>query len=346
MAKPTQARTYVLALFTAALVSILHASSVSAQTPPPAAGVAQATLDPLSDPDKLNWTIGLGGTLNTGNTRTFAFSSNSHFQIKRSEHQLTMDVTGIYGLAALRDDTTGDFSGWNPNAGNVFGQVRYDYFLTTNDALVAAVQARHDRFAGLELRFQGQLGYLRNFVNEESHRFWGEAGYDLTYDDFFYEQERLMMLPAPDPSQVVHSARVFLGYDNHLNEAVTFLTGVEALFDFQDESNVRLNVISELRSKLGANFQVSLQHTLRFDGVPPEGKATLDNILVVNLVYSLVDEKAEPPAEDTVESEVTPADEPLPTPPAEEPAAEPAPAGDAPAAVEPAPAAAPAPATP
>ena len=305
MAKPTQVRTHVLALFTAGLVTILHAASASAQTPPPAAGVAQATLDPLSDPDKLNWTVGLGGTLNTGNTRTFAFSTNSHFQLKRSEHQLTMDVTGIYGLAALRDDTTGDFTGWNPNAGNVFGQVRYDYFLTPNDAIVAAVQARHDRFAGLELRFQGQLGYLRNFVNEESHRFWGEAGYDLTYDDFFFEQARLMMLPAPDASQVVHSARVFLGYDNHLNEAVTFLTGVEALFDFQDASNVRLNVISELRSKLGANFQVSLQHTLRFDGVPPEGKATLDNILVVNLVYSLVDEKAEPPAEDTVGSEVT-----------------------------------------
>jgi len=350
MSKPTRAGTYVLAVFTAALVTIFHAASVSAQTPPPAAGVAQATLDPLSDPDKLNWTVGLGGTLNTGNTRTFAFSTNSHFQLKRSEHQLTMDVTGIYGLAALRDDTTGDFSGWNPNAGNVFGQVRYDYFLTPNNALVAAVQARHDRFAGLELRFQGQLGYLRNFVNEESHRFWGEAGYDLTYDDFFFEQARLMMLPAPNlTQQVVHSARVFLGYDNHVNEAVTFLTGVEALFDFQEASNVRLNVISELRSKLGANFQVSLQHTLRFDGVPPEGKATLDNILVVNLVYSLVDEKAEPRAEDTVESEVTTVEEPPPAPPAAEPAAEPAPtepAADAPGADAAAPAAAPAPATP
>ena len=276
---------------------LFGASRVRAQTPPPVPQ-AQATLAPEADPDKTNWTIGLGATLNTGNTRTFGLSANTHFQLKRSAHQLTLDLTGIYGVAAVRDDTTGDFGSWDPNAGNIFGQVRYDFFLTTNDAIVAAVQLRHDRFAGLELRFQGQLGYLRNFVNEENHRFWGEAGYDLTYDDFFFEQERLMMLPAPALTQVVHSARVFVGYDNHLNEAVTFATGVEALFDFQDASNVRLNVISELRSKVGSNFQVSLQHTLRFDGVPPEGKATLDNILIVNLVYSLVDEKEEevPPA--------------------------------------------------
>ena len=271
------------------------APSARAQTPPPTA-VAQATLAPREDPDKSNWTIALGGTLNTGNTRTFALSASTHLQLKRHAHQVTLDVTGIYGLAAVRDATTNVFGGWDPNAGNVFGQVRYDFFMTSNDALVAAVQARHDRFAGLEGRVQGQVGYLRNFVDEEKHRLWAEAGYDLTYDRFFYEPERLATPPAPPAQQVVHSARVFLGYDNHLNEAVTFLTGVEALFDFEDASNVRLNVLSELRSKLGADFQLSLQHTLRFDGVPPQGKATLDNTLVVNLVYSLVDDTAAPAA--------------------------------------------------
>jgi putative salt-induced outer membrane protein YdiY len=291
------ARTSIVIALLTSIVG-LAASRASAQTPPPAAAVAQATLAPLADPDKTNWTIGLGGTLNTGNTRTFAFSTNSHLQLKRHAHQLTADITGIYGLAAVRDATTNAFSSWNPNAGNVFGQLRYDFFMTPDDALVAAVQVRHDRFAGLELRFQGQLGYLRNFVNEENHRLWAEAGYDLTYDSFFYEPAAATAVPPPMANQVVHSARVFLGYDNHLNEAVTFLTGVEALFDFEDASNVRLNVISELRSKIGSNFQVSLQHTLRFDGVPPEGKTTLDNTLVVNLVYALVDETIEPPAED------------------------------------------------
>ena len=157
----------------------LTAPSARAQTPPPTA-VAQATLTPREDPDKSNWTIALGGTLNTGNTRTFALSANTHLQLKRHAHQLTADVTGIYGLAAVRDATTNVFGGWDPNAGNIFGQLRYDFFMTTDDALVIAVQGRHDRFAGLEGRVQGQVGYLRNFVDEEKHRLWAEAGYDLS----------------------------------------------------------------------------------------------------------------------------------------------------------------------
>ena len=66
---------------------------------------------------------------------------------------------------------------------NLNAKLRYDYYLTLMDALFVAIVLRWDEFAGLDLRVQGQLGYLRNFLRKDGHRFWGEVGYDLTVDN-------------------------------------------------------------------------------------------------------------------------------------------------------------------
>ena len=276
--------------FLAAIAFLSAPAAVLADDPPPPTQHSEHVAEAPPAADETSWTLQAGGILNTGNTRSVALSGGSRLGIKRSRNVFAAELTGTYGTASLRDSTTGEFGNYANNSENVTGKARYDRFLTDMDALFISVGALHDPFAGLDVRVQGQAGYLRNFflACEGKHRFWGEVGYDLTYDNFDPD-------PLLDPdgnrldgTQVIHSARVFLGYDNHVTENVTFLTGLETLIDVQDIDNVRLNSVSELRSKLAGKLQLGLQFSLRFDNVPVEGTESLDTTTTLNLLYSLL----------------------------------------------------------
>jgi putative salt-induced outer membrane protein YdiY len=267
---------------------LLAPAAGRAQTTPPVQQHTEHVATAPADQETV-WTVSAGAVLNTGNTRSVAANLGSRLSLKRSTNVIAAEVAAVYGSASVRADD-GHFHGWSVNTESLAGKARYDRFFTHDDAAFAALAGTRDRFAGLDLRFQVQVGYLRNLFDvEEKHRLWGEIGYDFTFDNFDPD-------PLLDPdtgnrldgTEALHSVRAFVGYDNHLDEHVTFLTGLESLFDVQDADNVRLNWASELRSKVGGNFQVGLTFTLHFDNVPVPGTEKLDTITVVNLLYSLI----------------------------------------------------------
>ncbi len=256
---------------------------------------------PEEDADDEVFTIQLGGTLNYGNTRAVQVAGATHFMIHRDVHQFTLDVQATIGLAALRDANTRVWGDFADNARNILGRMRYDFFLDADDALFASVGGRHDTFAGLDFRFQGQAGYMRNLFREgegNSHRLWGEVGFDVTVDD---RAPNPLLNPAADPAtcgmammpsctlpniEDQYSVRLYVGYDNHMNDTWTFLTGLEALFDVIHGDNVRLNSISEFRVRIADNLQSGLRFTLLFDNVPVPGNDSIDTTTVLTLVYT------------------------------------------------------------
>lgn len=273
-----------------ALATVLLPLGALAQSPPPVAQHAEHVTDAAPPDDTAAWTVQLGAVLNTGNTRSFAINGGSKLAIKRSQNVFAAEVMGTYGTSSVRDATTGEFNDYVVSAENITGKARYDRFFTEMDAAFLSIGFLRDPFAGLDSRFQGQVGYLRNIFKwcEGKHRLWGEVGYDLTLDNF--EPDPLLDADGNElpGTATLHSARVFFGYDNHLNENLTFLTGVESLFDVQDGSNIRLNSVSELRAKIAAKLQLSVQFSLRFDNVPVEGADKTDTTTTLNLIYSLI----------------------------------------------------------
>lgn len=288
------------ALFASAVVAVYLAE--------PALALAQAehteavVAPPEESTDQTDFTISLGATLNYGNSRSFQAAASTHFLIFRDIHQFTLDFATTLGLAAARetDPVTGErnFTDLVENSRNILGRMRYDLWLDPDDALFAAVVGRHDPFAGLDFRFQGQLGYMRNLFRETDHRFWGEVGFDVTVDDRYPN-------PLPNPAAMPgmcggvdqppcflsdiddqYSVRVYLGYDNHLNDTWSLVTGVEALFDVVNGENIRLSSISEFRLTIDANLQASLRFTLLFDNTPVPGNDPVDTTTVLTLVYT------------------------------------------------------------
>jgi putative salt-induced outer membrane protein YdiY len=248
---------------------------------------AEASKADLFQADVTALNASLGAAVNTGNTEAWQLNTGSQFDLVRGHHGAGVTMVFAYGRANVPTDALDQMV---DTVRNFKTRARYDYFFTPMDSLFVAAGYRWDTFAGLDVRAQAQLGYMRSFFKEEKHRFWGELGYDLTYDN--YDPD-----PLPDPNNagsflpgddVVHSVRLFAGYDNQLNEQVTFLTGLEALINVEDTSDVRLAWDNALRSSIGNGFQLELKFTLGLDTLPVPGTKKVDTATVVNLIYTLL----------------------------------------------------------
>lgn len=278
-----------------------------------AAGQFAETAATAASADDTVWQLQAGTTLNYGNARSFQLATGSHFLVLRDMHQFTFDLSFNFGVAQTRS-AEGEFSeAWDTNSQNLQGKLRYDFFVDPDDGLFAVVLGRNDPFAGLDFRFQGQLGYLRNFVREgegNAHRVWGEIGLDVTYDDRFpnplcppgstFDADMetcldmsLRPIAALSNDETQLSGRLYLGYDNHLNANWSLLAGVELLYDFialaeRDGTNVRLTVPVELRLMIETNLQASLRFQLLYDGEPVPGRDPVDTSTVLTVVYTLL----------------------------------------------------------
>ena len=317
-------RTPCLPLQTARLFAftcLALAPNLALAQPAGPAHFSEAAVAPADADDQVVWNLGLGGMFAYGNARSFQMNATSHFLVRRQQHQLTFDISFLYGVASLRDATTQSFGNWNANAQNFNGRLRYDLFLTPDDALFAVVAGTNNPFAGLDFRFQGQLGYMRNLFVEHNaahtaqQRLWMEVGADLTYDDRYPNP---LCAPAPmgvtlDRStclgsdtrsyllpndELQPSGRVFLGYDNHLNSDWSYATGVEALIDVRGDPhwrNVRVTWRNALTLNVGANFAVNLQFVLLYDGEPVPGFQELDTQTTLGLTYTMLSPAPTPP---------------------------------------------------
>jgi putative salt-induced outer membrane protein YdiY len=276
--------------------------AVAAQDAPAAVaqhqeGVAAAPAE--EETDVTDWDVSAGAVLTTGNTESFTANAGSRFRLVRLPHSVEAEIAYILGLA---NDGFADKTAENLNF-----RLRYDYFFDPMNAIFLAGRVRQDDFAGLAPRLQGQVGYLRNFFLEEEgkHRFWGEIGYDITYDRFNYD--RLDLDPAIDPATlpselIAHSARIFLGYENAVSENLVFRTGLEVLVNVDPSviqtdpdgtehtglEDVRLTSESSLRVNLVGNLLAELKLRLQFDNLPPLGAQKLDTTTQLNLVYTFL----------------------------------------------------------
>lgn len=291
------------------LAMALLAPAIASAQPAAAAQFTETQAARPTTGDDTQWTVGLNGQFNYGNARSLALGATTHFMIRRDIHQFTLDLTFQYGMASLRDANTHEFGPWTANAQNLFGKIRYDIFLDADDALFATVAGTNNPFAGLAFRFQGQLGWARNLFSEAEahHRGWFELGGDFTYDQRFPSPfcgtapsgvtlDRSTCLGSDGTSyqlpqdEIQPSARVFLGYDNHMNADWNFLTGVEVLVDLRGDPhwrNVRLNWRSTLGVTLSQDLGANVQFNVLYDGEPVPGFQEVDTQTLLGLTYTL-----------------------------------------------------------
>ena len=241
--------------------------------------------DDAASKDATELKLAAGGLFAAGNSRSNAITSSVKFRARRSANQLTLALAENYAQAASKpgEDTS-------VTVENVQGKTRYDRFLSGQFAVFGALSGLRDRFQGLDLRINFDPGFAYYFVDESKQQFWSELGYDLQYDYRRNDKvaESLALGKPVDKAEVRHSGRLFFGYQNSLNKAVTVDTGLEYLQALSNTENWRLNWTLGLNSAIGGNFSIATTFTLKYDHNPLSNVKNTDALTAVSLVYQLL----------------------------------------------------------
>jgi putative salt-induced outer membrane protein len=236
------------------------------------------------DPTYVNdVSIGAGGLFSSGNARTIALTSVLRTRLRRDDHQFSGAAAINYGRAGKKGQEI------DSTVENYQGLLRYDYFIAQDISLFLQSTARRDKFQGLDLRLNIDPGIAYYFINEKTHRLWGEIGYDLQYD-IRREQDRAPKdptQPLADKTQTLHNARLFLGYENKLRKEVSFISSIEYLQNFADVETFRFIADIGLKSNVADHLALATTYTARYENKPLPNVSELDSIASFNLVYSL-----------------------------------------------------------
>ena len=299
--------------------------------------------------DVTNAAVSAGGQLSTGNSRQLAGTASGEFDTRFSDNGLGAAILANYG------ESTSPGHHARATAENLQGRLRYDRYLLDQLSVFLINTGRHDRFQGLDFRYNLDPGVKYLFVQESATKAWGELGYDLQYDvrrndaRNVFAADGVTVVERLDKTAVDHSARVFAGFTHAFNDAVNLNLGLEYLQSFVESTQYRLNFDALFAAKLGAGLALGAGFGARFDHAPLPDKKQLDTLSVISIIYSFSDAAPPeppppPPPCAPVPCSAAPLCAPTPAPaPAPAPAVEPAPAPVAPAPATPPVAPAPAP---
>jgi putative salt-induced outer membrane protein YdiY len=239
--------------------------------------------------------VSAGGLLTTGNARLLAFSGNGIFETRFHDNGIGASVLGNYGQGAPAGSAV------QVTAENVQGRVRYDRYLVDELALFLINTGRHDRFQGLDFRYNLDPGVKYLFIAEAAHALWAELGYDLQYD-IRRNEDRVVLDDNKNPvldangqptlldkTQVDHSVRAFFGHKQAFNKEVTLALGVEYLQSVVDADRFRFNFDGLFAAKVGGGLAVGLGVSVRFDHQPLPGKEKTDTSTTLSLIYAFSD---------------------------------------------------------
>jgi putative salt-induced outer membrane protein len=239
------------------------------------------------DKDTEELEVAAGGLIASGNARQVALTGSSKFKLRRDVSQLRAVAALNYARAATADDENG---GLVDTVSNVQGLLRYDFFFAEHWSLFTAVTARRDRFQGLDLRLNIDPGVAYYVIDQPKQQLWVEAGYDLQHD--VRRDENLDEARAAgqvlDKSETRHSVRTFAGYDDKLNERVSFATGLEYIQSVQATDTYRLNWDASITSNIAGRFSTAVTFSLKYDSKPLPGVEKTDIVSAFNLVYALL----------------------------------------------------------
>lgn len=233
----------------------------------------------------------LGGSFTAGNANSIAASGGLTGSHRWGQNQFGFGAGVILNLAVVDTDgdgtTADEVLKYEWASQKIFGNVRYDRFFGEKNSLFVAGVGERDPFAGIDFRFNQQLGYARILVDTDKTDLNIEAG--LAYTEEGYTA-------TPDIVLDDHylAARVYLGFGYVFNESVNFTDTIEMYENFFSPADFRLINTATLSARLSKTFSVKLSHRLAFDNQPVEIDAAtgetfrkLDHTTMLTLVASI-----------------------------------------------------------
>jgi putative salt-induced outer membrane protein len=239
--------------------------------------------DPVEDTTELS--LQGGALVAGGNARTAAMTGATRFFKRFGASELTNQNALNYARTGAEDGGP-----MGTTVENYQFRVRYEYFFSNHVSAFMAVQGRRDRFQGLNLRLGVDPGLAYYFIRNKVSRFWVEGGYDFQYED---RNQATVDLAASegtpiDKDLVDHNMRLFMGFDQRLDERLHLVAGLEYFKSLTSENDWRLNWDTSLNVALIDNFSLAIGSLTLYNNNPLPGVKNLDVTSSLSFVYTLL----------------------------------------------------------
>lgn len=283
---------FALVFFALAALVPLSAAAQPAGPEQFAAGAAERNPD-----DDIVLRVNAGANLAYGNARNFGATLGALFNLRQGEHAFLAEATWSYGIASTRvrpnpgpmEDPDYSFGPWTDNANNFNLRLRFDEYITPDDAIFTEARLRYDPFAFLEPQFTFQVGYQRVLFREDKHRLWFEVGVDYSFQLFgepLPATDAMGVVPANQLSErSIFAWKGLIGYTNETNSGFTYNTRLEVLgtivesvptpavdgpasFQEAEPGHLRIQWVNQFRSVIEDWLQISVDITGRLDSLP------------------------------------------------------------------------------
>lgn len=226
------------------------AGAAAAQAPAPAAPAVVTKI-----------TADLGFVQTSGNTQVTTMNVGERLTQERGRLTLQQGVAFVYGTQ--RDSVI---------TNNVRAGLRGDYRIDNVFAFFAGAAFDRNTFAGIERRFEEQLGIQARVLRAARDTINLEGGGSVT-----------QQVGTDGIQESFPAARGAMSWRHSFTPAAYFLQTAEWIPNLKETEDWRVNTESSLVAPLSAKVGVKLSYVLRYDNLPQPGFQEMDRLFTTGI---------------------------------------------------------------
>ena len=212
-----------------------------------------------------SWDTEVGYVQTTGNSKSASANVNSEYNKKWKKVILTLK--GMHISASQNDITNAESYSLSEKVGVPLNLRFYLYELFGWEK---------DRLAGIDYRYNIQLGGGYKIIDTVKNQLSGEIGNDYTIEKY-----------TSGDDESFSSLKGYLKYIYSFSEHAGFSQEGEILYNLERSDDTRVNSITALSASLTNNLALKISYTIKYDESPPPGFKKTDTILASSIILKL-----------------------------------------------------------
>ena len=212
-----------------------------------------------------SWDTEIGYVQTAGNSSSTSANVKSLYKRKWEKFLLTLKGTHI--SSSHENRASAESYSFSEKGDIPFSRRFYTYEL---------VGWEKDRFAGIDSRYNMQLGIGYKFIETEKHLLSSELGGDYTIEECLSGN-----------NDEFGSLRGYLKYAYALSDTAECTQEGEILYNLEDPDDRRTSSMTALSASLSTNLSLKISYTIKYDNVPAYGFKKTDTILSSSIILRL-----------------------------------------------------------
>lgn len=204
--------------------------------------------------------ISLIKTGGNSTTQTYGVKSKSVYSF--GVHDI--ELSGEYNFA--QNDNITSKENWNLGA-------KYEHLIFNSLGIFLGEIVEGDRFKGISRRYNSDLGLSYAMIKSDKRNLKGQFGYRFTKEKTVDGNE-----------ENYSKARIFISYDESMNNNVKFKYWVELLPNFSEGQDYIVSMEPAVEIVLAKELFVKLSYGWKYDHLPEAGKAKADYTFKTSLL--------------------------------------------------------------